>query len=101
MAEYVTKSELLSFAQENLNESRLRVAKASRQRNNANVFLSHSSKDKELMPGALALLEGHGGIVYTDEIDPEMPPYTSEETANKLKSHIKKNRKICLTCYKE
>ena len=90
MAEYITKTTLRNYASENLSESRQRVAKAAKQSYSANVFLSHSSKDISLMPGALALLENHGGTVYIDEIDPDMPPYTSEETADKLKSNIKK-----------
>ena len=44
-----------------------------------NTFLSHSSKDDDLVIGATRVLENHGARVYVDEVDPVMPPYTTEE----------------------
>ncbi len=91
MARYVTKTEMRSFAEKiPLNEQRERVAKASLRANtHSTVFLSHSSKDKKEVPGAMTLLTNKGGLVYIDEIDPTMPPYTSDLTAKKLKKNIK------------
>ena len=52
------------------------------------TFLSHSSKDDDLVIGATRVLENHGARVYVDEVDPVMPPYTTEETANRLKRRM-------------
>ena len=60
------------------------------------TFLSHSSKDKSLVTGAMRILTNHGAFVYIDEIDPTMPPYTSEETAKKLKDRIRQTKKFVL-----
>lgn len=58
------------------------------------TFLSHSSKDKDLVVGAILVLEGHGAKVYIDEVDPEMPPYTNAQTASILKTRISQSRKF-------
>lgn len=54
----------------------------------ADVFLSHSSLDKEALPKAIGLLEWHGGKVYIDKVDKELPKKTSSETGVKLKERI-------------
>lgn len=54
----------------------------------SNVFLSHSSKDKELIAGVIEFLENHGARVYIDKLDSELPNKTSAETAQKLKRRI-------------
>lgn len=46
--------------------------------------------------GAIRVLENHGATVYVDEIDPAMPPYTTEATAAILKSRIKQTRHFVL-----
>ncbi len=48
------------------------IAKAA-QKEYKTVFLSHSSKDAELLPGAITILENHGGYVYIDKKDPRLP----------------------------
>lgn len=97
MIQYITKSELRSFANKlNINEQvSLRKSAASRNMSGA-TFLSHSSKDNDLVVGAIRVLEGHGARVYVDEIDPEMPPYTTEETAGLLKSRIRQTKRFVL-----
>jgi len=60
------------------------------------TFLSHSSKDEDLVVGATIVLESHGARVYVDEVDPEMPPYTSDVTANLLKSRIRQTKRFVL-----
>jgi len=95
MIEYITKSELRNFAGKlNINEQvNLRKSASSRALSGA-TFLSHSSKDDDLVVGAIRVLEGHGAKVYVDEIDPEMPPYTTEETAGLLKSRIRQTKRF-------
>ncbi|WP_443478358.1 toll/interleukin-1 receptor domain-containing protein [Novosphingobium aerophilum] len=60
------------------------------------TFLSHSSKDHDLVAGATLVLENHGAQVYIDEIDPQMPPTTSRVTADILKSRIRDTKRFVL-----
>ncbi len=66
------------------------ISKASRDDNYKNVFLSYSSKDKELLPGVIKILENHNGKVYIDKGDNRLPVTTSVETAKILKDTIQK-----------
>ena len=97
MIQYTTKSALREFANELpiVEQANLRKSAASRNLKGA-TFLSHSSKDDDLVVGAIRVLEGHGAVAYIDEIDPAMPPYTSEETAALLKSRIRQTRRFVL-----
>lgn len=97
MAEYITRAELRSFAAEIpiTEQARLRKSIQSRAPDGA-TFLSHSSKDQDLVIGATRVLEGHGGRVYVDEIDPAMPPYTNDQTAALLKRRIAQARRFVL-----
>src|SRR4051812_25708928 len=52
------------------------------------VFLSHSSLDKEALPKAIAFLKAFGANVYIDKVDKELPQNTSSETGKKLKQRI-------------
>jgi hypothetical protein len=101
MAQYITRDELRGVATELgvVETARVRKAAASRSLAGA-TFLSHSSKDEELVVGAIRVLENHGGRVYVDEIDPEMPPYTSEETAALLKTRIRDTSRFVLLASK-
>jgi len=54
----------------------------------ADVFLSHSSLDKEALPKAIGFLEAHGAKVYIDKVDKELPKKTSAGTGVKLKERI-------------
>lgn len=54
----------------------------------SDVFLSHSSKDSNVLPKVIDLLERHGAKVYIDKIDNELPQKTSSETGAKLKERI-------------
>ncbi|MFC7377731.1 toll/interleukin-1 receptor domain-containing protein [Brevundimonas sp. GCM10030266] len=97
MVEYVTRDELRSAAAGlKLDEQVARRRKASSQTLTGSTFLSHSSKDKDLVLGATILLENHGAKVYLDEIDPAMPPYTNDETARLLKSRIRQTHRFVL-----
>ncbi|MEZ5692255.1 MAG: toll/interleukin-1 receptor domain-containing protein [Altererythrobacter sp.] len=101
MIEYVTKSELRGFA------SKISIAEQASLRKSASsrplagtTFLSHSSKDEDLVVGAIQVLENHGATVYVDEKDPEMPPYTSDETAALLKTRIKQTKRFVMLASK-
>lgn len=58
------------------------------------VFLSHSSKDEEILPGVIKFLEGFGVKVYIDKKDNALPKVTSPETAEILKQRIRESRKF-------
>lgn len=97
MVEFVTRAQLRHFASElQLEESAALRHRASAQPSSGSTFLSHSSKDYDLVIGATRVLENHGARVYVDEIDPEMPPYTSEQTAQVLKSRIRQTSRFVL-----
>lgn len=97
MAEFITRAELRAFAAKKSLTEQAELRKSARDRApEGSTFLSHSSKDDELVVGATLILEGHGAHVYTDEVDPEMPPYTTDETADLLKKRIKQTKKFVL-----
>lgn len=97
MLRNVTRAELREFkTQLSINEQVVLRSSASSRSPKGSTFLSHSSKDEELVVGAIRVLENHGGKVYVDEIDPEMPPYTSEETAQLLKQRIHQTNRFVL-----
>ncbi|ALL13165.1 toll/interleukin-1 receptor domain-containing protein [Caulobacter henricii] len=97
MAEFITRSELRAFAASRSLTEQAELRKSTRQRaSEGSTFLSHSSKDEDLVVGATIVLENHGARVYTDEVDPEMPPYTTDETANLLKKRIQQTKKFVL-----
>lgn len=54
----------------------------------ADVFLSHSSLDKDALPKAIGFLDAHGAKVYVDKTDKELPQRTSAETGARLKERI-------------
>lgn len=98
MIEYATRADFAEFASKyrNLTEQ-INARKTAAQRSpSGSTFLSHSSKDDELVVGAIKILEGHGGQVYVDEKDPSLPPYTTKDTAAKLKERIQVCRKFVL-----
>ena len=101
MVEYATRSDLLGFAA-NLNVSeQASVRKTAEDRSpEGATFLSHSSKDQELVIGAVRLLTGHGATVYIDKKDPTLPPYTSKDTAIGLKKRIQQSQKFVLLASK-
>ncbi len=97
MAVFITRDELRAFAaQKTQREQAALRDSASRRSLTGSTFLSHSSKDQDLVIGATIVLEAHGAAVYIDEIDPEMPPYTTDETANLLKSRIQQAKRFVL-----
>lgn len=94
MISYVTRGELREFGAALSEEGRARLRKSATPDNA--TFLSHSSKDQELVEGATVILSNHGAAVYVDRVDPTMPPYTSKETASALKRRIGHCKKFVL-----
>lgn len=54
------------------------------------VFLSHSSKDHELVDGFIGYLAAQGFDVYIDKNDKALPRITSGETATAIRDRIAK-----------
>lgn len=101
MIDYITRSELRAFAAKISQDEQVRIRRSAANRTSSGAtFLSHSSKDSDLVIGATKVLEGHGASVYIDEIDPAMPPYTSEETASILKQRIYQANRFVLLASK-
>jgi len=101
MISYVTKAELRHFAAELPLNEQVVIKKAAASRTlTGSTFLSHSSKDSDLVVGAIRVLENHGAKVYVDEIDPQMPPYTTEQTAALLKDRIHQTSRFVLLASK-
>ena len=97
MVEYATRETLRRFAsQGSIEESATIVTRATGRSPAGATFLSHSTKDVDLLPGVIRLLEGHGASVYVDKKDDSLPPFTSRETATALRGRIKECRKFIL-----
>lgn len=77
-----------------LNESKRETKTAAE----VSVFLSHSHDDLEMIDveKSIVLLRKAGVRVYIDSNDTSLPPFTSEETARKIKEQIKLNKKFIL-----
>ncbi|TQI77236.1 TIR domain-containing protein [Bosea sp. AK1] len=97
MAEFITREFLRNLANERSYTEQASIRKSASERPlEGSTFLSHSSKDDELVVGATIILENHGAKVYTDKVDPEMPPYTSAKTAAILKGRIRQTKRFVL-----
>ncbi|MDB5595664.1 MAG: hypothetical protein JWM36_2625 [Hyphomicrobiales bacterium] len=97
MVEYLTRDRI-RLAGGTLNEQASVLRKAEQRSPSGSTFLSHSSKDSDLLPGVIRILEDHGAVVYVDKKDESLPPYTSPETADLLRSRIRScHRFIMLT----
>lgn len=94
MPEYTTTAQMKSFVPVPHEQQRLLKRAASRQ--SKNTFLSHSSKDNELVPGAVLVLENHGGSVYVDLVDERLPRNPSVETAQVLRNTVNEMRRFVL-----
>ena len=81
-----TSSEIRNFSRNVIVENHRFEKKAST--TVSDVFLSHSSLDKDALPQVIGFLEAHGAKVYVDKDDKELPQKTSAETGVKLKERI-------------
>lgn len=52
------------------------------------AFLCHSHKDREAALGLKAIIEEHGGSLYIDWLDEEMPESPNRETAERIRKKI-------------
>jgi len=99
MFEYATRSDLAAFATELNLQEQATLRKSAEDRTSVKAtFLSHSSKDKGLVIGAIRILESCGARVYIDKKDPSPPLHKQnncEETQRAHKS-IEKLRSSCL-----
>lgn len=96
MVEYLTRNRIQRYARGTLTEQASTVLKAGTRSPTNSTFLSHSTKDSDLLPGVISLLEEHGASVYVDKKDEKMPPYTSDETADILRSQIQSSKNFIL-----
>jgi hypothetical protein len=94
--QYSTLSELRYWGAEALKEESALLKRAAERSPAASTFLSHSSQDTTYLAGVLKILKNHGAEVYIDKKDETLPPYTSRETAIKLRRKIHECRKFIL-----
>ncbi|WP_029077507.1 toll/interleukin-1 receptor domain-containing protein [Bradyrhizobium sp. th.b2] len=95
MVEYITRDTLRSTGG-TLTEQASVLRKAQARSPQGSTFLSHSSKDIDILPGVIAILERHGATVYVDKKDDSLPPTTSRDTATILRGRIRQSRKFLL-----
>lgn len=104
MATYYTKAEARAYASSTLRKS---VAQESHQilkedvraatnTDSFDVFLSHASKDAELILGVKKLLEGFGAKVYVDWVDDAQLDRTkvSKENAQVLRHRMRQSKSL-------
>jgi hypothetical protein len=96
MPRLITPKELRQLGPSFLAEQRQIVAKAESSSPVAATFLSHSTKDVELLPGVIALLERHGAKVYLDKRDTTLPAITSPDTGAHLRTRIAQSKRFVL-----
>ncbi len=65
-----------------LSEAKKRSVGASR------IFVSHSSKDENLLSGPVSVLKQHQGIIYLDKTDASLPAPSMAETARRIRDVI-------------
>lgn len=97
---FITRSQIqayergVSIANESVASVQAKSAAINASSAQATIFLSHSSKDRELVKPAIAFLRSHGITVYVDWMDEGMPDVVSGETAKRLKEKIREQRKF-------
>jgi hypothetical protein len=94
MPQYTTIDEVKGFVG-TLEEQRA-LTKAVASKSEKNTFLSHSSKDNDLVPGVALVLHNHGAQVYADLGDNRLPEPPSVETAHILRDTISEMRRFVL-----
>ena len=73
-------------------EDALFTKKASYQK--CDVFLSHSSKDKDDLPAVIEFLKRFGVKAYVDKADDDLPKKTTSETGKIIKNRIAECKKF-------
>jgi hypothetical protein len=89
---YITENQLRTYAN-NLKYAQTTFSnvKSASVQAQVTIFLSHSSKDRELAQGLVFYLGSLGISVYVDWNDSDMPRVTNRETAERLKVKIREN----------
>ncbi len=95
MVDYITTANLRARA-DRITEQAAVVRRAEGRSPESSTFLSHSTKDADLLPAVIRLLEQHGASVYVDKKDEALPPYTSRTTARILRRRIRQSLKFVL-----
>jgi hypothetical protein len=97
MPSYITKSQLTQYASrpELVLEAHT-IRASSRSTAQATVFLSHSHADRGLIQPAINFLNNQGVKLYVDWLDADMPTQVSAETAAKVRTKIRENRKFVM-----
>lgn len=93
MHRFATFDDLRRFKEDFLRASTLNESSFLRKHastTDKNIFLSHSSKDEELLMGVMSVLQNHGGSIYIDSGDSRLPSTPSQETAKILRETIRK-----------
>lgn len=97
MVEYYTRSDFSNYAESMDAQLRASIRKRAEERSPQNAtFLSHSSKDADVILPIIKILEDHGSSVYIDKKDQSLPPYTNKETASILRTRIGQSKKFVL-----
>jgi hypothetical protein len=97
---FITRSQIqayergISIANESVVSLQAKAAALNSASAQATIFLSHSSKDRELIKPAIAFLRSHGVSVYVDWMDEGMPDIVSGETAKRIKDKIRQQKKF-------
>jgi len=91
---YLTFREAKGFV-ESLEEQRA-IKSAAASKADKDTFLSHSSKDNELVPGVTLVLKNHGANVYVDLGDDRLPDPPSVETAQVLRDTVRDMKRFVL-----
>ncbi|SRR5713101_4221963 len=86
MPAYTTISEAKAFVGSIEEQRAIKSAAASK--TDKDTFLSHSSKDNEIVPGVTLVLKNHGGNVYVDLGDDRLPEPPSVDTAQVLRDSL-------------
>jgi hypothetical protein len=91
-----TYTELRRFGAEAKAQLLLKEASLAARQKDKTVFLSHSSKDDDLVAGVVLILENHGGKVYVDHSDPSIEGSDCLAIAEHLRTTIRGCRKFVL-----
>lgn len=93
---FPTYNELRIWGQQENAQTMLKEAHASATKSRHTVFLSHSSKDDDLVPGAVLILRNHGAIVYADHHDPSLASADLAAIADHLRTVIHTCKKFVM-----
>lgn len=93
MQAFITYNQLKDIASK---EDTSRILKEARVSTGKTIFLSHSSKDNDILPGVIRILENYGGKVYVDVRDTELNKSDFTATAARLRAAVQNCSKFVL-----